>query len=59
MTGTTARWYEVDLTSFLRAEKSAGRHVVTLVLKATASSAATIIFESDEAANAPQLVVTA
>lgn len=57
VSGTTAKWYEVDLTTFLKAEKTAGRNVVTLVLKASAASAATIVFDSDEATNRPQLLV--
>jgi hypothetical protein len=32
-TGTTKKWYELDVTSFLKSEKAAGRNVVTLVLK--------------------------
>ena len=28
---TTARWYELDVTPYLQAEKAAGRNVVTLV----------------------------
>jgi ELWxxDGT repeat protein len=58
VTGTTAKWYEVNLTTFLKAEKAAGRNVVTLVIKATAASAATILFNSDEAtASRPELVI--
>ncbi|HZN66019.1 MAG TPA: DNRLRE domain-containing protein, partial [Tepidisphaeraceae bacterium] len=57
--GTTARWYEIDLTSFLRAEKAAGRNLVTLVLKNPIQSASKTVINSDEAAsNRPQLVVT-
>jgi uncharacterized delta-60 repeat protein len=58
VTGTTAKWYEVNLATFLRAEKAAGRNVVTLVIKATAASAATILFNSDEATGSrPELVI--
>ena len=57
--GTTARWYEIDLTSFLRAEKAAGRNLVTLVLKNPIQSASKTVINSDESAsNRPQLVVT-
>ena len=59
VSGTTARWYEIDLTSFLRAEKAAGRNLVTLVLKNPIQSASKTVINSDEAAsNRPQLVVT-
>jgi uncharacterized delta-60 repeat protein len=59
VTGTTGQWYELDLTAFLQAEKAAGRHVVTLVIKATSASPSTILFDSDEAAagTRPELVV--
>ena len=60
VTGTTGRWYDVDLTNFLKAEKAAGRDVVTLVLQATTTTDSLIVFGSDEgaAANVPQLRVT-
>ena len=57
--GTTAKWYEVDLTAFLKAQKAAGATAVTLVLKPTTTSGSTIVIESDEGANRPELVVTA
>jgi len=56
--GTTATWYEVDLTAFLKSEFAAGRKVVTLVLKNPNTTDAQTIFASDETANGPQLVVT-
>jgi hypothetical protein len=56
--GTTAKWYEVDLTTFLKAEKAAGRNVVTLVLKASAAAPTAIFFDSDEGTNKPQLVLS-
>ncbi len=58
VSGTAAKWYEVDLTSFLKAELAAGRKVVTLVLKNPNTSDAQTLFGSDETANGPQLVVT-
>ena len=59
VTGTVGKWYELDLTSFLAAEKGAGRNLVTLVLRASAASPSTVLFESDEGASRPELVVTA
>jgi ELWxxDGT repeat protein len=57
--GTTSQWYELDLTNFLKAEKAAGRNLVTLVLKSGVATSAQTIFASDEAAaNRPELVVT-
>jgi hypothetical protein len=58
---TTAadRWYEWDLTSYLRGQKAAGAASVTLVLKTLTLSKHAATFNSDEAAaNRPQLVVT-
>ena len=56
VTGTTAKWYEVDLTAFLQAEKAAGRNVVTLVIKRDGRQRVHDLFDSDEAAtNRPEL----
>jgi hypothetical protein len=58
VSGTTAAWYELDLTAFLAAEKAAGRNAVTLVLRNPTASSAQTIFASDEAAaGRPELVV--
>ena len=57
---TTARWYELDVTQYLLAEKAAGRNVVTLVLKNLANSTPYVTFSSKEAAtaaNRPQVLV--
>jgi hypothetical protein len=57
--GTTKNWYELDVTSFLKAEKAAGRNLVTLVLKNPTQQNALVVFNSDEAASAkPELVVS-
>jgi hypothetical protein len=56
--GTAGVWYELDLTSFLQQQKAAGATSITLVLQAAAASNATVLFESDEAANRPELVIT-
>ncbi len=58
VTGTGGKYYEVDLTTFLKGELAAGRKVVTLVLKNRDTSSASTIFGSDESSNAPQLVIT-
>lgn len=55
---TTDEWYEVDLTTFLKAELAAGRKVVTLALIPALTSDPWIIFASDETANGPRVVVT-
>jgi len=59
VTSDPARWYEWDLTDYLRRQKDAGARFVTLVVKNTTRPQAAAGFNSDEAAsNRPQLVVT-
>ena len=58
VSGTTSKWYEVDLTTFLKNEKAAGRNLVTLVLDGAANTNPYATFASDETANSPRLVVT-
>jgi hypothetical protein len=58
--GTTGKWYEIDLTNFLKAELAAGRKIVTLVLKSIKSTSTSMVFNSDDAAtNRPTLNVYA
>jgi hypothetical protein len=57
--GTTAKWYEWDVTSFIKTEKSAGRNLITLVLKNSTNSNPTTNFNSKEStSNQPQLLIT-
>jgi hypothetical protein len=60
LSGTTARWYEWDVTDYVRAELAAGRSVVSFVLKSTATTSYQATFNSRQAAgaNAPRLAVT-
>jgi hypothetical protein len=52
------RWYEFDVTSYLQAEKTAGRNVVSLAIKNTAQSSPFASFNSREAtSNQPQLIL--
>ena len=52
------RWYEFDVSGFVRAEKAAGRPVVSFSLAAALASSPHIFFSSREAAaNRPELVV--
>jgi hypothetical protein len=56
VTGTTGRWYELDLTAYLRAEKAAGRNLVTIVLRSPTASTSYARFNSREAGDlGPQL----
>ncbi len=57
---TTARWYELDVTAYLQAEKAAGRNTVTLALKNLANSTPYVTLSSKEAttvANRPHVLV--
>lgn len=52
------RWYEFDVTSYLQAEKAAGRNVVSLAVKNTAQSSPFASFNSKEATSSqPQLIL--
>ena len=58
ITNNVAQWYEWDVTSYVKAEKAAGRNVVSFVLKNTAPAATFTTFSSKEAAaNRPQLIL--
>jgi hypothetical protein len=53
-----ARWYEWDVTAYVKAEKAAGRNVVSFVVKGTGPAATFATFNSREAAaNRPQLAL--
>lgn len=59
VTNTLGRWYEFDLTKFVQAERAAGRQIISVVLKGTATSDAYPQFRSREAGdNRPELFVT-
>jgi hypothetical protein len=58
VTDNVAGWYEFDVSSYIQAEKIAGRNVVSLVLKSQSPSNPFVTFNSREAStNRPQLVV--
>jgi hypothetical protein len=57
ISGTTGTFYEWNITSFLQAEKAAGRNTVTIALKATGVTDPWAIFDADSSANSPQIVV--
>jgi hypothetical protein len=57
---TTSRWYEIDLTSFLKAQKAAGKKLISLALRRTTTTTPNAIFNSNEAtSNRPELRITA
>jgi endoglucanase len=55
---TTSKWHEIDLTSYVKSQLSAGKTAVAFALKSLASSGPVPTFVSGEGgSNAPQLVV--
>jgi hypothetical protein len=55
---TTSKWYELDVTQFVKNEIAAGRRTLSFVVRATARTDAQALFSSDEAStNKPQIVV--
>ncbi len=59
VTGATAKWYEVDLTTYLQQRQSSGALQVAFALIGASQTSFTATFSSREApANAPQLIVT-
>ena len=59
VTGTSAAWYEVDVTQFLKDEFAAGRKVVTFVLKGDIATSPRVAFATDSSStNAPRLVIS-
>ena len=59
VSGTATRWYQVDLTNLVQAQRSAGQSTVSIVLKNTADTLPYVGFGSRESVNKPELVVTA
>ena len=54
-----AKWYEFDVTNYLRQQKAAGKTTVTLVIKNITLSKTSAAFRTKEASsNRPQLVVS-
>lgn len=58
VTGTTGKYYSIDLTSYLQARKKAGATLITLALVSATTNGPAIILDSRESANPPKLVVT-
>lgn len=55
---TTSKWYELDLTNYVKAQLTAGKSAVAFALKSLAASGPIPTFVSGEGGtNAPQLVV--
>ena len=57
VSSTTGRWYEVDLTQRVQAERAAGRQFITLVLKKSTDTLPLAAFGSRESTNPPVLTM--
>jgi hypothetical protein len=59
VTSTVGGWYELDLTSYVKAERAAGRNTIALGLHGLASTVAKLSINSRESGTTgPQLVLT-
>jgi PLD-like domain/Fibronectin type III domain len=58
VSGTTGTWYDVNLTSFVQAQRSAGRTTIAIALISPGETLPYATFGSRESANGPQLVIT-
>jgi hypothetical protein len=58
VSGTSTRWYAVDLTTFIQSQRSAGRTTLTIALKNPTDSLPYVTFGSRESSNRPELVIT-
>ena len=60
VSGTTARWYSVDLTGYVQQQKAAGKTQVTVALRGAVAAVMLPTFRSDEGGSStrPALVVT-
>jgi endoglucanase len=57
VTGTNGKWYEVDVTNYLQAQKAAGDDTVTLLLASQTPSSTLCAFSSNGTADGPRLVI--
>ena len=58
VSGTTANWYEIDITPHVQALRAAGQTSAAIALKGTVDTLSYVTFSTRESANAPQLVIT-
>jgi hypothetical protein len=59
VTGTNAKWYEIDMTNYLKAAKAAGKTTVTFVIRSAQTTTAVCNFNSDDNYSCqPHLAIT-
>ena len=56
--GTQSRWYDWDLSAFLKAQRAAGKSSVTLALRGVSPADAAALFDGGKVGRGPQLVVS-
>ena len=56
--GTAAQWYNVNLTSYVQAQRAAGATVIAIALKNPDDTLPYSSFSSRESGNGPQLVIS-
>jgi hypothetical protein len=57
--GTTAQWYEVDLTSHVQSQRAAGATTIAIALKNPTDTLPYVTFRSRQSStNPPELVIT-
>lgn len=60
ISGTSGQWNEFDVSNYVQQQRAAGATAVTFVVRATSTTDAQAVFNSDEnAANKPELLVRA
>ena len=58
VSGTTAKWDQINITSQVQALRAAGTNSVAIAIKGAADTLPYVTFSARETANAPQLVIT-
>lgn len=58
LSSTAYAWQEVNVTNYVKSERTAGRRLVSFALHCQSPSAAGVTAHSREASNKPQLIVT-
>ncbi len=57
VSGTTGRWYTIDLTSYAQAQRAAGATRISIALKGKADTLPYVTFSSRESTARPQLLI--
>lgn len=58
VSGTTGKWYTINLTSYAQAQRAAGATRISIALKGKADTLPYVAFSSRESTSRPQLVIS-